>query len=473
MSSIKKNFLYNAAYNLLNICIPLITTPYLSRTLGANGMGVYSYSYSIAHFFVIFIMLGLNNYGCREIAKYRDSRENISRVFWSIYFLQLTLGVFINGLYLSYCFFLADNKIAALILSMYTFSASFDINWFFFGLEDFKLTAVRNLIVKIAKTASIFVFIKNADDIFVYCAIMAGGFLLSQLILWPAIIHKVNFVIPGFHEIIVHVKPNLVLFITVIAVTIFKYMDKVMLGILSDMTEVGYYESAERIISVPTALITALGTVMLPRMTNMLAYKQEGYKEILQKSILFAMFFSSSIGFGIMGISKEFVPLFYGAGYEICIYIYLVLLPSCLFLAFANVIRTQYLLPHHMDRAYIVSALLGAGVNLLINFLLAPSLGAVGVAVGTLTAEMAVCIYQSAMVARKIPIFPYIYTSIPLILSGIIMFIVLYYCVNIPQVSVVSVLGIKIILGMITYFVSLSFFSFIFRVNYPKILRSK
>ena len=221
MSSIKKNFLYNASYNLLNICIPLITTPYLSRVLGANGIGVYSYSYSIAHFFVIFIMLGLNNYGCREIAKSRDERERLSGTFWSIYFLQLFLGIFVNAVYFLYCSFIAENRMAAIVLGMYTLSACFDINWFFFGMEDFKLTAVRSFLIKILKTALVFLFVKNSSDVYIYCAIMAGGFLINQLILWPRLINKVSFVFPKFCDISVHIKPNLILFISVISVTVF------------------------------------------------------------------------------------------------------------------------------------------------------------------------------------------------------------------------------------------------------------
>ncbi len=471
MSSIKKNFLYNAAYNLLNICLPIITTPYLSRVLGANGVGIYSYSYSMAHFFAIFIMLGLNNYGCREVAKCAEDRGKVSRVFWSIYFLQLSLGIIVNAVYFVYCFGLAENRSAAIILSLYTLSACFDTNWFFWGLERFQFTATRSFVVKIVKTICVFLFVKNSNDAYKYCAIMASGFLINHLILWPSILKRIDFVLPRIKEIMVHLKPNLMLFITVIAVSIFKYMDKVMLGLFSNMTEVGFYESAERIISVPTALITALGTVMLPRMTSMLARNKEGFKSMLHVSVLFSVFLASSMGFGIMGISKEFVPLFYGAGYEICVTLYLILLPSCIFLGFANVIRTQYLLPNHMDKAYIISAILGAGVNLIMNALLIPLFGAIGVAIGTLAAEIVVCVYQSAMVARKISLKPYVYDSLPLVGAGIIMFVSIY-CLKLPgEITVLGTLMIKIAIGIMVYFVAMVLWALIFRVNYKKIIK--
>lgn len=470
MSSIKKNFLYNAGYQILNLCLPLIVTPYLSRALGADGIGIYSYSYSIAHFFAIFILLGLNNYGCREIAKRRENKVELSKTFWSIYFLQITLGVLLNGLYFGYCFLFANNKLAAWLLGLYTLSACFDVNWFFFGLEKFRLTAIRNFSIKIVKTILIFLLVKGEQGAYLYCLIMAGGFLLSQLILWPEVLRSTRFYFPQCKEVMVHVRPNLFLFVTTIAVSIFKYMDKIMLGTMSNVTQVGFYESAERILAVPIAFISALGTVMLPRMTNLLSTDSKETHKYLHISILFAMFASSVMSFGIMGVSKEFVPLFYGEGYDICVYLYLILLPSCVFLAFANVIRTQYLLPHQMDREYVVSAILGAVVNLLLNAMLIKSLGAVGVSIGTLVAEAVVCFYQSSKVMQRISLSQYIYESLPLVLSGAIMFVVLYFW-DIPQFNNITAIALKIVVGAGVYFASLFPLSFIFKVNYIKRLK--
>ena len=73
-SSIKKNFFYQMIYQVLIIILPFITSPYIARVIGANGLGTYSYSYSIAYYFVLFSMLGLANYGNRAIAQCRDEQ---------------------------------------------------------------------------------------------------------------------------------------------------------------------------------------------------------------------------------------------------------------------------------------------------------------------------------------------------------------------------------------------------------------
>lgn len=469
MYSVKKNFLYNAAYQILIMLIPLVTIPYISRVLGVEGVGVYSYAYSVAYYFVMFILLGLNNYGNRTIAASKDNRYELSRNFSNIYITQLILGIFIVFLYFGYCLFISDSRITSLILGIYVISGVFDVNWFFYGMEQFKLTVVRNSIVKLSSIIAIFIFVKSAKDVYIYCFIVSMSFFLSQLLLWPFLVKLVDYVKPTLAEVKKHIKPNLMLFITVLAVSLFKVMDKIMLGIMSDYSQVGFYESSEKIINIPIAFVTALGTVMLPRMTNMVANQQKGSAKVLRLSILFAMFLTSSMCFGIMGVADIFVPIFYGDGYDLCISLFMIILPSCIFLAFANVIRTQFLLPHKMDSVYIISAFIGAGVNLILNILLIPHFAALGAAVGTLVAEVTVCFYQCFKCRKEIPIGRYALQSFPLILSGAVMFAFLRF-IRVPYVNDLVVLIVKVFLGAGIYFISLGLIIFVLRDQYKDLI---
>lgn len=471
MSSIRKNYLYNASYQVLTILIPLITTPYISRVLGAEGVGVYSYAYSVAQYFTLFIMLGLNNYGNRSIASVKDDSKELSKTFWNIYAMQFVLGILVTISYFMYSYFIAYNKSAALIMGIFVVSACFDINWFFFGMEKFRLTVLRNTIIKISTTLSIFIFVKDKEDVYIYCLILVLGILISQLVLWVYIKQFVDFTLPRWENIRQHIKPNLLLFLTVIAVSLYKIMDKIMLGIMTDTREVGLFESSERIISIPISFITSLGTVMLPRMTNMIANKNKGLYSLLYKSVILAVFLSSSMGFGIMGVSKVFVPLFYGEGYDRCVQLFLVLLPSCLFLAFGNVIRTQYLLPNKMDKIYIISAFLGAIVNIIMNIILIPEYGALGAGIGTLFAEAMVCIYQAHSVKKKIPVLQYCISSLPLLISGIIMFLILFNT-ELALANPIIELFLLIVLGILIYFLVL-FILFLIQINVIKLYKKR
>jgi O-antigen/teichoic acid export membrane protein len=220
---------------------------------------------------------------------------------------------------------------------------------------------------------------------------------------------------------------------------------------------------------VPLALITALGTVMLPRMSNMLS-KDENKKEvdeIFEKSISFAMFISTSICIGIMTVADIFVPFFYGNGFEKCVPLFYILLPSCIFLAFANVIRTQYLLPRKKDVLFVSSLFFGAAINVTLNLLLIPRLASVGAAIGTLAAEIVVCIVQSAYVFKEANIGRNIVNSIPFVISGIAMFVLFRNYRPSIQNDILA-LSVKIIISGGFYLLLLSFILFI-----VKIVRSK
>lgn len=449
MSSTKTNLVYNSIYQILLLMLPLLTAPYLSRIIGANGIGIYSYNYSIASYFSLFILLGLNNYGVRTIAGTVSDKEEISKKFWSIYFFQLILGIIISMLYLTYTVLYSDNFDISLIMGLYVISAVFDINWFIIGIGRIRHAVARNSIIKILLTVLIFVFVKNSSDLWIYCVLVSTSTLLGQLLIWPLALEEITFYRPTVKEITVHIKPNAVLFLSVVAVSVFKIMDKIMLGFLDSTSEVGYYELSERFILVPMALINSLGTVMLPRMSSLINKKSKIIDNTISKSILLVMFLSTSMCFGIMSISKEFIPLFYGSGFEKCITLILILMPSCIFLGFANVIRTQFILPNNMDRPYIESAFLGAICNLSLNFLLIPYYGAIGTAFGTLVAEMVVALYQSYSVRKHLDMIKYIKLAIPFLISGFIMFLVNY---NLHiEGNLLTIIFQKIVIGIFVY----------------------
>lgn len=449
--SAKKNFIYNSTYQLLAIIIPLITTPYLTRTIGASGLGDYSYYFSIAQYFVMFIKMGLDNYGNRTIASVRDDKETLSRNFFGIYIMQLSFSSIAVVAYIFFAFVLSGNIELCLIMGIYVLSGVLDITWFFWGLEEFRITVTRNIVVKILSTILIFIFVKSPGDVLVYTLIMTGSFLINQILLWPFVFGRIKKIKICAKDVVCHVKPNLILFIPVIAVSLYTIMDKIMLGYISGSTEVGYYDSSEKVIKIPMALITSLGMVMLPRMSNLYAKDEEqAASSMIKKSIDIAMLLSTSIGFGIMSVSRLFVPLYYGSGFSTCIDLFMILLPSCIFVAFANVIRTQYLIPNNREKVYIISVIVGAVINLGLNSILIPKLDSIGASFATLIAEAAVWGVQIYMVRSELPIKEFLLQSIKYVIAGVVMFFVVWN-INIPSFSPVFNIIIQAIVGVVFY----------------------
>lgn len=451
-NSTKKNFIYNLIYQILILIIPLITAPYLSRVVGVSGVGTYSYTYSIVYYFMLLTLLGINNYGNRTIAKVRDNKEKRSKEFWSMYILQLVMGTIMLILYLGYVLiFDVKYKQIALIQSLFIFSSILDINWFFFGLEEFKTTITRNTFVKIATVILIFLIVKNKDDLWKYTLIMSSMTVLSQVILWYALKNKVGFVKIQKKDIIKHIKPNLILFIPVIAISLYKMLDKVMLGSMTNVIEVGYFENAEKIANIPMTIISALGTVMLPRMSNIIAKGEEDkVNNYITKSINFVMFLSMAMCFGLVAISSEFAPYYFGTEFKKTGVLIALLSFTFPFLSFANVIRTQYLIPKEKDRDYIISVSLGAIVNILLNIFLIPMYKSIGACIGTIAAEATVMIYQTISVRKELNVLQYIKNSFPFVVKSILMFIIIYP-ISLTDMNVISKLMIQVFMGCIIY----------------------
>lgn len=435
-------------YQILLIILPLITTPYISRVLGSEGLGTYTYTYTIANYFVLAAMLGVKNYGNRSVAAVRDDRKLLSRTFWEIYGLQFLCSLTATAAYVVYVSaFVREYQLIAALQGIYVLSGLMDISWLFFGAEQFRVTVMRNIAIRLINLACIFLFVKSRGDLWLYTLIMTLGMVFSQGYLWMYVKRLVDWRRPKLRDLGMHMIPELILFVPIIAVSLYTMMDKVMLGAMSTMRQVGIYEGAYRILSIPTGVITALGTVMLPRMSNLAAKgKVKESERYIYNSMQFAMFLASGMMFGIVGIAEDFVPLFLGEKYHSCVLLIRVMAPTVPFIAWANVIRTQYLIPNHKDKSYIISVMLGAAVNLVVNALLIPRMQALGAVIGTVCAEGSVCISQTVMVRSKLKIARYLKDTGMYFVFGIVMFLVIQAVHGLKCETVLS-LAVEIIAG--------------------------
>ena len=428
-TNIKKNFAYNIAYQILIIILPLITTPYVSRVLGVDGVGTYSYTYSIAYYFCLFGMLGITNHGNRSVALTKKNKSILSETFWSNYIIQLLTSLISLIVYILFVLFIFNgNKTIAFIDSIFLLSYMIDISWFFFGLEQFKMTVTRNTIIKVFTIIFIFIFVKNANDLWKYTLILSTGTFLSQLYLWFHLKKYINFVKPKMETIKRNIKPILLLFIPVISYSIYKVMDKIMLGSMSDITEVGLYENAEKVVGIPLGIITAFGNVMMPRISSLVG--ENNKDKISQYTKLSFKYFTiivSAMTFGLVGISKIFSPIFFGKEFSKCAPLIAGLSFTLIFLTWANIIRTQYLIPNKKDKPYIISMICGATVNFIANCIFIPLFKAPGALIGTILAEFIVFFVQYIFVKNEIQVFKYIKKNFVYLFFGFIMSLCVYY----------------------------------------------
>lgn len=458
-SSIKKNLGLQTLFQILNTCLPLITAPYLSRVLGASSLGVYSFTSSVVLYFTLFAMLGTVNYGTRTIATAKNNKDIRSKCFWSIFYFQIFVTCLCFVLYVLYMLFVCqDNYLIAWLQGISIICCFFDINWLFFGVENFKITVTRSIFIKIISVALILIMVKKTNDLWIYTLIMAMSTFMSQLVLWFYLPQYVSFCKVTFNDIYENIKPNIVLFIPLLAMSVYHIMDKTMLGLLSSYAQTGFYYNSDKLINIPLCVINGVGTVMLPRMSALFtSNNKDEAKNVFKISLEGIGLISIAMAFGIAAIANEFIPFFFGEGYEACILLTIVLSPVLIIKGFTNTIRTQYLVPLKMERYYINSVLSGAITNLILNMLLIPKLGAMGAVLGTLFAELVACIVQFRIIRNELDLRDFFINCFIYLCMGLVMFILIRLISNI-QICLIGKIIIEILLGGVMFITTTSLY---------------
>ncbi len=474
ISSLKKNLIFSIAYQILLIFIPLITAPYISRVLGVENTGIFSYFYSISNYFVLFSMLGIMSYGVRAVAEVSSDKEKCSQLFWEIYSLQICTSLIAIGGYFFYLLFaVSEHEIIARIQCLYVISALFDISWFYNGISDFKSTVTRNLFVKVISIILIFLLVKTKTDLWIYTMIMCGGMLFSQLVLWLPMRKRIVWVKPTFKAIFSHLKPNLILFSSTVAVSIYKIMDKIMIGLLADYLQLGFYENAEKVINLPMGIIAAVGSVMLSKMSSM-SQEEKALSEnrSVCQTLTIMMALAIGLAFGISAVADNFAVLFFGVEFAETGSLLSYLAFVIVFITWGNVIRTQYLLPHKKDSKIVGCVWIGAAVNFIINLILLRYIGALGAVIGTLATEILSATLHSVFAGKALSTGKHILICIPYVLFGGIMFIAVKFLGEYFAIGELGGLLIQIGVGAVLY-CALVILYWLVSKNKPNFLKRK
>ena len=400
------NVILQTLYQVLNTCLPLVTAPFLSRVLGADQLGIYSYTSSIVAIFALFAMLGTVNYGTRSIASCGENKDLRSKTFWEIYFLQAVFTLISSSVFLIYLFVFVKDNFVILLIQVFTFLGCLvDINWLFFGCEHFKITIARNFIIRIITVVLILLLVRTKNDLWIYVLLMVMSTIVSNLSLWMYAFKIISLKPIEFKSLKKHIVPNLILFVPLLAMSFYHIMDRTFLGILSTNEESGYYYNADKIVNIPIGVLSGFGTVMLPKMTALTESNKtkEAFK-VLSLSLEGVFVLAIAMLLGIASISKEFVPVFFGSGFDPCVLLIIVLSPVLLIKGISNTIRSQYLIPFHKEKVFIVSVFAGAFVNTILDLCLIPFYGAMGAVIGTLVAETIAMIIQIFSLRRNVPI---------------------------------------------------------------------
>ena len=451
-NTIKKNISYQTVYQILTIITPIITAPYLSRILGAKQLGVFSYTSSIVAYFTLFAMLGTVNYGTKVIASCIKEKDLLSLRFFSIYAFQVLTCLSAVILYICFISFMeSEDRTIAYIQSISIIACFVDVNWFLFGLEQFAVITIRNIFVKLTTVIAILTLVKSETDLGLYIVIMLGGTLLSNCIAFGLLKQYISFVKISWADIRMHIRPNLKLFFPLLAISVYHIMDKTMLGILSSYVECGYYYNADKLINIPLCVINGVGIVMLPRISNLIANKKHSdVLKIFGISLEMIIAVGVAMSVGIASISNEFVPFFFGSGFDRCVFLTYVFAPILLIKGIVHTIRMQYLIPYSRDKEFLYSVCIGAVTNLVLNLIFIPQYAALGAVIGTLGAEGLACLYQLYNIRNNINIKAFAKNMFIYSILGTILFLCVRACALIDANISIKII-IEISIGAVVY----------------------
>ena len=389
--SVTENIFFNMLYQVLVTVLPILTTPYVARTLGLHSNGIHSFTESIVTYFIIFGAIGTSLYGIRKIAYVSVDEEALSKTTKEILFLRILLTLFTLAVYIPLLCIKGPYVILYRIHVINIISNGLDVTWFYQGVEDFKKVTLRNLLVKFLFVISLFLFIKKPDDLPIYVLLTVISSLAGNLVMLFYLPHYVDLKKGKCARISQHLKPSLVLFLPQAMNYIYVLIDRTMLGWMINTDNVGLYDQAQRIVRMVTGILQSVGYVLMARVANLTVKgDEEGIKTYAHKSINFNLFIAFPAMFGILGVADDFIPFFLGNEYLGSAPILKSLSVLLLLTSMNSLMGIQFLVPLGKDKAYTAATTSGAVTSVVLNLLLIPVLGVFGSAIACVVAELVV-----------------------------------------------------------------------------------
>ena len=393
--SLKKNIAISTLYQILLVILPMITAPYIARVLGPDQSGIYDFTNSIQTYFAMFAALGTASYGAREIARVRNDEKTRSVLFWEIELMTVMTSAACIAVWFVFILFADQYKVIYLVLTMGLFSTMFDISWFFAGMEQFTYTVSKNAICKLAGVILMFLFVKRPEDLLLYIIIITASTMLGNLSMWlyiPRFVTKVDFKKLRFRK---HFHETLIYFIPSVATSVYTVLDRTLIGtITNNRAENGCYHYTMQIINIMKALtFSSLNMVLGSRIAYLFA--EEKYDEIRERirdSINYILFMGIGICFGLIGVSRRFVPLYLGPGYDRVVTMLMLMSPIVIIIGVSNCLGSQYYTPSGNRKLSAKFIIIGAIVNFTLNLILIPRFWGYGAIVASLIAETVITV---------------------------------------------------------------------------------
>lgn len=452
LNRITKNYLYNVIYQVFILLIPIIVTPYLARVLGPDNLGIYSYVFSVTNVISVVTLLGIYNYGNRQIAYERDNKQKMSQTFWEIMLLRVLIAVVGSAVYFAVAFYLEKFTVYFLQYYCFLFAAYIDCTWLYVGVEDMRPAVLKNFFAKLAGVICIFIFVKQSTDIGKYLLILSISILIANLAAYAELGKYIESIKINFHNLLKHIKDSVLLFLPTMASLIYLQADKIMIEWLTGQTsQVAFYDNAEKIIMIPLTFITVLSTVMMPRIAN--EHKQGNKKRIndlIVRAAKTVLFLSFPLAFGIAAVASGFIPWYLGKGFLPVIGAMYMLCPIIIFNSLEGISGKQYFTATNQIKILTIAYTSTALLNVILNFILIPKFNFYGAAIATLICSYLSVSIQFAVMGRQISLILLLKPLLKYTIMAILMFALIFISTKHMSPSIFKTI-LQVLIGSIFY----------------------
>ena len=460
MSSLKNNVVLNYINTLASIVFPLITFPYAARILLPEGIGLFNFQNSIIGYITLLSSLGIPLYAVREVARVRDNVEERNRVTVEIALLSLILAA--GGYVIVFAVGELVPQINAhlslfYILSLSILFTALGVSWFYTAIEDFKFMTVRGLIFRALFVVALFLFVKSKEDLLIYGVIIVGSTVGNEFINFIHLRKFINIFKLNWSKVNIfrHLKPSFSIFVLNLSASLYVQLNPVMLGFLSDNTQVGYYTAGSKLSYIILSVVTSMSTVLIPHVSNMIqVHDAEKFKQLITKVYHYYMALALPFTIGLIVLSVPLTLVICGNSFYEASYVTAITAPVIIFVSITNIIGFQVLYPYGKENYVTYSTIGGAVINLIVDIPLILLWGSKGAAIATFCAELAVLLIEVRLARRYIP-FKFFDDSIKLyVLSSILMGVAVFLTSGLFNKPIIQLL-VPTCVGIVVYFLIL------------------
>ena len=452
MNKITNNYIYNLLYQLFVLIVPIVTAPYLARTLGPDSQGIASYIVSVSNLVSSLTLLGIYNYGNRQIAYERDNKDKMSQTFYEILFVRFILGAIGCLIYLILAVCLKEYTKYFLIYIVWLIASYIDCTWVYVGLEDMRPPVAKNFIAKLIIVIGIFILVKESNDTGLYLFLLGFSVLSANLLAYTQLGKYISKSKIDLNHFTKHIKGSVQLFLPTVGTLIYMQVGKIMIEAFTKSTsQVSFYDNSEKIVTIPLTFITVLSTVMMPRIAN--EYHNNRYENIrkyLLKAGKISLYLAFPMTAGLILVSSSFVPWYLGEDYLSVIYGIIIIAPIVIGNSLEGISGRQYFTATNQVNILIKSYFLTAIINVVVNALLIPKYGFYGAAVATLISSFSCAFIQYYELNKQIKMGALIPSALKYFVMAVLMFISVFLMTrNMPNSPITTF--IQIVLGGAIY----------------------